>query len=69
MVSEKSIHKSHWLKAEELTQDVDQDDVAFVALALHLDAFLWTGDKKLVKGLLKGGFEKFIDTQYLKSQL
>jgi predicted nucleic acid-binding protein len=30
---------------------VDCDDFAFVAIAAHLDAWLWTGDKKLINGL------------------
>lgn len=39
-----------------LCKDQDIYDVPFVALALTLDAYLWTGDKKLIKHLQKSGF-------------
>lgn len=39
-----------------LCKDQDIYDVPFVALALTLDAYLWTGDKKLIKHLQKLGF-------------
>src|SRR5438105_2717958 len=34
-------------------------DVAYVALALHLDALLWTEDAVLKDGLRKRGFDRF----------
>ena len=37
-----------------------------VALALYLDAYLWTGDKILYNGLKTKGFKKVISTQELK---
>jgi predicted nucleic acid-binding protein len=47
------------MKAWELCKDVDEKDMMFVALALELDALLWTTDKKLATGLLAKGFDKF----------
>lgn len=41
------------------------DDIAFVVLSNYLDAILWTGDKKLIKGLSDMGFEKSVDTDYV----
>jgi len=38
-------------KAYELCKDVDIKDTPFVALAIELDVPLWTGDKKLMRGL------------------
>ena len=35
----------------ELTRQIDENDTIFVALAMQLDAKLWTGDMKLIKGL------------------
>ncbi|MBK8878685.1 MAG: nucleotide-binding protein [Haliscomenobacter sp.] len=44
-----------------LCMDVDAKDTPFVALAIELDAPLWTGDKKLVLGLRKKGFDRFFE--------
>ncbi|MDR1406092.1 MAG: hypothetical protein LBI89_02680 [Prevotellaceae bacterium] len=41
---------------------MDFDDFAFVALSMHLDARLWTGDRKLVNGLLQKGYSRLITT-------
>lgn len=48
-----------------LTKDVDKDDALFVALSLLLNAKLWTGDKKLIKGLKAKNFNNAISTQEL----
>ncbi len=39
------------------------DDIAFVVLAEYLDAKLWTGDKKLLAGLEKCGFNRIVKTE------
>lgn len=51
--------------AESLTYNIDEDDIEFVALAHHLKAKLWSGDKKLLKGLEKKGWLQFITTTEL----
>ena len=55
-----------WLEAKQLVSGIDMDDLPFVALALYLDAYLWTGDKILYNGLKTKGFEKVISTQELR---
>lgn len=50
-------------KAYELCKDVDIKDTPFVALAIELDVPLWTGDKKLIKGLEQKGFNNFFYTK------
>lgn len=49
--------------AEKLTKDVDVDDTEFVALAIHMKAKLWSGDKKLRSDLEKKGWNKFLSTE------
>jgi len=57
--------KSNYKKAFELCKDVDLDDIPFVAFSLYLKCKLWTGDKKLIKGLKDNGFDKIVTTNDL----
>jgi predicted nucleic acid-binding protein len=52
-------------KAFDLVSGIDEKDTLFVALTNHLNAKLWTGDKKLVSGLSKKGYTKTISTDEL----
>jgi len=52
-------------KALHFTKDIDIDDTLFVALAEHYHAKLWTGDKRLKKGLQLKGYENVISTTEL----
>jgi predicted nucleic acid-binding protein len=49
-------------EAKELVADVDFDDFAFLATAKYLDAWLWTGDKKLSLGLRQKGYSRVLST-------
>lgn len=57
------IQESTWLEAIKLTEDIDEFDAPFIALALELKCHLWTGDKKLSKGLKAKGFDFVLNTE------
>jgi len=63
------ISKENRLIAFNLCKDLDEKDAPFIALAIEIDAYVWTGDKKLKKGLEKKGFEKFADLESLENPI
>jgi predicted nucleic acid-binding protein len=54
-----------WQQANQLLANIDQNDAPFLALAIHLNAQLWTGDRQMTNGLLALGYENFITTRQL----
>ncbi|WP_097126671.1 PIN domain-containing protein [Spirosoma fluviale] len=42
-----------------IVHSLDENDTAYIALALELDAELWTRDEALKTGLRLRGFDKF----------
>ena len=56
--SSPSVVQSHE-RAVVLCSGIDSDDVPHVALTLTLDGLLWTGDRKLRRGLASKGFDSF----------
>ncbi len=48
-----------WAEAARLCRDVDEKDTPYIALALELNAEVWTDDEELKIGLIKKGFDKF----------
>jgi len=58
-----------WEHAFDLVKNVDADDDQFVALALHLNCPLWTGDKKLINGLRRKSFKLLMTSEELRSRL
>ena len=65
LINIKLIPTEIFQKAENLTREVDIDDTEFVALAEHAKAKLWTGDKKLIRGLMKKNWNNTISTEEL----
>lgn len=65
LVSEYLISKESWKEAYDLTKDIDEHDTPFVALALELEAKLWTGDRKLAMGLESLGKDVSMSTTRL----
>ena len=58
-LDESAIPIGHWLEARRLCVDIDEKDTPFVALALYLNAPLWTEDHELKEGLGTKGFKSF----------
>lgn len=44
--------------------DIDKTDAPHVALTMHLDGLLWTGDKKLKQGLQEKGCDFFFEPDW-----
>ena len=65
-VSEGSISEKSWIKAFDLTKNIDENDTPFIALALEINTKVWTGDKVLSQGLEKKGSKITITTEELK---
>jgi predicted nucleic acid-binding protein len=58
-VNEDFISLANYTNAYKLCRDIDEFDTPFVALALQLNAPLWTKDEKLKAGLRNKGFDNF----------
>lgn len=56
---EDAIGIGSWTEAWRLCRDVDENDTAYVALTLELEAQLWTSNRKLETGLRRKGFDRF----------
>ncbi len=65
-INESQISQNSWKQAEYLTKDIDVKDVSFVALTVETNGILWTGDKKLIKGLRSKNFNRIYSLDELK---
>ncbi len=69
-INESQLTTTHKTQAYELTKDVDEKDMPFVALTLAIpESLLWTGDKKLISGLKNKDFQRCISTEDLFTTL
>lgn len=68
-VSEELISEDSWTAAYQLTKDIDENDTPFVALAIEIQAKLWSGDKKLTTGLISKQSDLIFTTLELKNLL
>ncbi len=66
VIPNSAISAKHWEQAFNFVKDIDEHDDQFVALALHLNCPLWTGDKKLVNGLRRKGFKLLVTNEELR---
>ena len=64
LFNEDTISLRNYSLAHRLCRDIDEDDTPFVALALELDAELWTNDVKLKQHLKQKGFNRFFEEKF-----
>ena len=64
-ISEEQIKISNWIAADSLVADVDPKDTHYIAYSKEFRCKIWSGDKKLIKGLAVKGFTDFITTDEL----
>ncbi len=64
-ISEEQIKIPAWISAHNLVADIDPKDTHYIAFSKHFRCKIWSGDKKLIKGLLKKDFRNFITTDEL----
>ena len=65
LIDLETIQQSTWENAITLAENIDEFDTPFIALAVELNAPLWTGDKKLIKGLSKKGVDWILTTEII----
>lgn len=57
----REVQLRHYIQAFEWCKDVDRKDITYVALALHLETKIWSGDLELKNGLQSKGVDIFIE--------
>ncbi len=64
-ISEEQIPVEIWINAEKVVKDIDEKDTPYFAFSEFLGIKIWTGDKKLRRGLINKGFDCTITTTEL----
>jgi len=64
-ISEEQVSHKFWTEAYDLVQDIDIKDIQYVAYAKQFRCKIWSGDKKLFKGLNAKGFVNLLTTDDL----
>lgn len=63
LISDEQISSVNWGLAQNLVFDIDKKDISYIAFSNQFKAKVWSGEKKLIKGLERKGFTNFISTQ------
>lgn len=69
LIDDNSIPENIRIESIRLLQDIDLNDVPYLSLALYLNTYLWSGDKKLNKGLKLKTLKKIVITTSQLSDL
>jgi predicted nucleic acid-binding protein len=62
------IPKEFYKTAIEICQDIDVDDIPFIATNDYVRGRLWTGDVKLINGLTIKGYKRIVTTSELYTE-
>lgn len=65
VINHSLVSPEFYKEAYNICEKIDPDDTIFVAYSNYFRANLWTGDKKLIKGLEKVAFKRIITTEEL----
>lgn len=66
-ISEEQINTVSWIKAQKLVSDIDPNDIQYIAFCTYFRCKLWSGDRALIKGLLKKEYKNVLNTAELFS--
>ena len=66
IISPDFISDSDLTKASALAKGIDKYDIVFVATALFIKGYLWTGDKPLYNGLKEKDFNNVLNSNEIK---
>lgn len=69
LINHSIVKNLYYKKAYNLCESIDIDDTPFIALSLFLESKIWTGDKKLIKGLGEKGFNEILTTDEMFLEL
>jgi predicted nucleic acid-binding protein len=64
-MSENTVSPTNWQFAVNLVSDIDEKDIVYVAFTKQFNGLLWTGDKRLIRGLLSKNFREVITADSL----
>ena len=64
-IDENVIPEQIVIESFELVKEIDPNDSLFIALTKFKDAKIWSGDKKLINGLLSKNYNYYITTNQL----
>jgi predicted nucleic acid-binding protein len=64
-MSETTVSPATWQFAVNLVSDIDEKDIVYVAFTKQFSGLLWTGDKRLIRGLVDKNFRNIITTDSL----
>lgn len=64
-ISEEQIAADSWRVAADLVAGIDEKDLVYVAFAKQLSCKLWTGDRRLLRGLAAKNFHSVLTTDDL----